>query len=54
MDDSKPRSYRFQQATIDKMEEVREHIEKDLGTKISATSALEILITKYHKEYIQK
>lgn len=50
----KPRSYRFQQQTLDKLEEIRDFIEKDLGTKINATSALEIIITRYHKEHIKE
>lgn len=49
-----PKSYRFQKETVDKLEEVRGYIEKDLGTRINATAALEILITKYHNEYIKK
>lgn len=49
-----PKSYRFQQETIDKLEKVRKSIEEDLGTRITASAALEILINKYYKEHIDK
>ena len=47
------KSYRFKRDTIDKLEDIQISIENDLGTKISATAAIEILINKYHNENIK-
>lgn len=48
------KSYRFKKDSVDKLEVIRAAMEKELGSKISATAALEILINKYHSEYIKK
>ena len=47
------KSYRFKKESVDKLEAIQVALEQELGTKISATAAIEILINKYHNEHIK-